>query len=158
MLRLSSFCSTVCHGMLPQQNCQIKHRTAVINPSTISALLPPKFLPTKACQRDSDTPARQGLERAPQIPEHRHQNRAVHQNFPVNLQTVPCVLQATRAKMTASRTGLPQSLEHRARIAATQRRRRAAQRVLTAVEAFHRSSDTDTSQGGQTLPIRLANK
>lgn len=57
------------------------------------------------------------------------------------------VMQATRMKMSATRTGVALSSETRARIAATQRRRHAASRVLQAVEAFHREWDVAKHSG-----------
>ena len=64
-------------------------------------------------------------------------------------------MQASRATISQALTGLPKAAEHKAKIAAAQRRRHAAARVLTAVEAFHR--DGELSQTGErdaaTLPI-----
>ncbi len=49
--------------------------------------------------------------------------------------------------MSQAMTGIPKAPEHRAKIAAAQRRRHAAARVLTAVEAFHRDSECGVSSG-----------
>ena len=53
--------------------------------------------------------------------------------------------------MSQAMAGIPKAPEHKARIAAAQRRRHAAARVLTAVEAFHRSCEADAAPGICTL-------
>ena len=50
--------------------------------------------------------------------------------------------------MSQALTGVPKAAEHKAKIAAAQRRRHAAARVLTAVEAFHR--EAELSQSGDS--------
>lgn len=58
--------------------------------------------------------------------------------------------QASRAAMSQAATGVPKTAEHKAKIAAAQRRRHAAARALTAVEAFHRGSDSALPAGPQS--------
>ncbi|DBA82176.1 TPA: hypothetical protein ACH3X1_007163 [Trebouxia sp. C0004] len=58
--------------------------------------------------------------------------------------------QASRAAMSQAASGIPKSAEHKAKIAAAQRRRHAAARALTAVEAFHRGSDGVQPSGPQS--------
>ena len=55
--------------------------------------------------------------------------------------------------MSASRVGMTMPLETKARIAATQRRRHAASRILQAVEAFHRDSDFSSMPGTDGLHL-----
>ncbi len=50
--------------------------------------------------------------------------------------------------MSQAASGVAKTAEHKAKIAAAQRRRHAAARALTAVEAFHRGSDTALPSGG----------
>ncbi|KAL0048932.1 hypothetical protein WJX82_002639 [Trebouxia sp. C0006] len=58
--------------------------------------------------------------------------------------------QASRAAMSQAASGVAKTAEHKAKIAAAQRRRHAAARALTAVEAFHRGSDTALPSGSQS--------
>lgn len=55
--------------------------------------------------------------------------------------------------MSASRVGMTMPLETKARIAATQRRRHAASRVLKAVEAFHRDADFSSTPGTDNVHL-----
>lgn len=64
--------------------------------------------------------------------------------------------QATVAVLSNKLTGKPKSLEHRLSIAASQRRRYAAGRVLHAVEAVHRESVTEGKLGTPQLPPSAA--
>lgn len=58
--------------------------------------------------------------------------------------------QASRAAMSQAASGVPKTAEHKAKIASAQRRRHAAARALTAVEAFHRGSDSTSPSGPQS--------
>ncbi len=49
--------------------------------------------------------------------------------------------------MSQAASGVSKTAEHKAKIAAAQRRRHAAARALTAVEAFHRGSDSALPSG-----------
>lgn len=62
-------------------------------------------------------------------------------------QHLPCPWQAGRAAMSQAALGVPKTSEHKAKIAAAQRRRHAAARALTAVEAFHRGSEESLASG-----------
>ena len=64
-----------------------------------------------------------------------------------NYSTLPCPWQAGRAAMSQAGLGVPKTSEHKAKIAAAQRRRHAAARALTAVEAFHRGSEEALASG-----------
>ena len=60
--------------------------------------------------------------------------------------------------MSKGMTGVPKAAEHKAKIAASQRRRHAAVRVLTAVEAFHRGNQTaSSSEPGAGPPVATVN-
>lgn len=50
--------------------------------------------------------------------------------------------------MSQAASGVAKRAEHKAKIAAAQRRRHAAARALTAVEAFHRGLDSASLAGG----------
>lgn len=52
--------------------------------------------------------------------------------------------------MSQAGLGVPKTSEHKAKIAAAQRRRHAAARALTAVEAFHRGSEEALASGPQS--------
>ncbi|KAA6421606.1 MAG: hypothetical protein FRX49_08549 [Trebouxia sp. A1-2] len=58
--------------------------------------------------------------------------------------------QASRAAMSQAASGVAKRAEHKAKIAAAQRRRHAAARALTAVEAFHRGLDSASLAGPQS--------
>ena len=69
----------------------------------------------------------------------------------------PCVAQDTRLAMSKGLTGVPKAPEHKAKIAASQRRRHAAVRVLSAVEAFHRGNQLgSSSEPGVAASIALS--
>ena len=57
--------------------------------------------------------------------------------------------------MSQAATGVPKTAEHKAKIAAAQRRRHAAARALTAVEAFHRGSDSALPAGWPCASLHL---
>ncbi|KAL3157116.1 hypothetical protein ABBQ38_001361 [Trebouxia sp. C0009 RCD-2024] len=61
---------------------------------------------------------------------------------------------AARAAMSQGSMGVPKAPEHKSKIAAGQRRRHSAVRVLTAVEAFHRGSQLDSPN--ESGPSRAA--
>lgn len=57
--------------------------------------------------------------------------------------------------MSQGSMGVPKAPEHKAKIAAGQRRRHSAVRVLTAVEAFHRGNQLDSPNESGAEPSQL---